>query len=213
MTVQREEENIKNNITGGNIYSIITNYRLPLILGTLGLVFVIISILFLTKREPESKISFIEQNNTLSDSAKIRVDINGAVVNPGVYDLDAGSRIGDLLMVAGGFSSSADRVWTAKYLNQAARLVDGGKIYIPEEGVSIINTTSVLGVGDNIENSANINLNSSSLIDLDTLPGVGQVTAQKIISGRPYQSIEELKRRKIVGNALFEKIKDLVVVY
>ena len=58
-----------------------------------------------------------------------------------------------------------------------------------------------------------ININNASESELDSLPGIGKVTAQKIISGRPYQTIKELKTRKIVGNSTFEKIKNLISVF
>ena len=57
-----------------------------------------------------------------------------------------------------------------------------------------------------------ININSASQTELEALPGVGPVTAGKIIDGRPYQTLEELKSKKAVGNALFEKIKDKLTI-
>ena len=69
--------------------------------------------------------------------------------------------------------------------------------------VRIQNKENTLGITTGL-----ININSASQSDLESLPGVGPVTAGKIIDGRPYQSIEELKSKKAVGNSLYDKIKD-----
>jgi competence protein ComEA len=62
------------------------------------------------------------------------------------------------------------------------------------------------------QSSSKISINSASEKELDTLPGIGEVTAQKIIQGRPYTSIEELKNKKIVKPTVYEKIKDLIAI-
>ncbi len=196
-----------------NLASMIRNYRVPMIVGAVGIVLIGLSVVLLTRKEAKPDVSFIEKSSTLSVKTKIKADIEGAVINPGVYEMIIGSRVDDLLIAAGGLASSADRVWIAKSLNRAAKLVDGGKLYIPKVADNITNSNAVLGSTDNINSKAKIDINSASIAELDSLPGVGQTTAVKIISGRPYQTIEELKTKKIVGNALFEKIKDLIGVY
>jgi len=86
--------------------------------------------------------------NVASDSAKtLTVEIFGEVINPGVYKLPDGSRVDDLLIVAGGFSSSADRVWADKYLNRAAKITDGQKVYIPLSVSSPAPRLPVVGEG------------------------------------------------------------------
>lgn len=143
----------------------------------------------------------------------ILVDIEGAVVRPGVYKLPQGSRIQDGLISAGGLSAKADREYIAKNFNLATPLTDGAKIYVPNiseavDGVSVLNASS-----EGIIVGALININSSSQSQLEELPGIGPVTAQKIIAGRPYSSVDELLNKKIVGAKVFEEIKGKISVY
>jgi len=162
---------------------------------------------------------------SVSAKSKLRVDIQGAVMTSGVYELDEGSRIIDALASAGGLSADADRSWLAKNLNQAAKIIDGGKIYIPS--VNEVNTGKIQNpksqIQGNLSNltssnalgitSALININTASKAELEALPGIGPVTADKIIAGRLYQTVEELKSRKIIGQSLYNKLKDLLTVF
>ena len=196
------------------ISKIASEYKIPIILGVVGTIFIVTSVLLLTKKSKSSGVQFVENESSVSagaSSSSIEADIQGAVINPGVYEMDLGSRVGDLIVLAGGLSSSADREWIAK--NQAARLPDGAKLYIHSVGEPIVDSGN--GADDilGISSDSVININSASESELDTLPGIGPVTSQKIIAGRPYQTIEELKERKIVGQATYEKIKDLIAVY
>ncbi|MCL4354638.1 ComEA family DNA-binding protein [Patescibacteria group bacterium] len=150
--------------------------------------------------------------NTQVDSnieAKIIIDVEGAVFKPGVYQISSSGRIQDGLIAAGGLNELADREWVAKNLNLAAKLTDGAKIYIPKAGeqVSIQNSSAVSSV-DGL-----ININIADSTSLDTLPGVGKVTAEKIINGRPYSSTTDLVAKKILGATAFEKIKDKISAY
>lgn len=193
--------------------SFVLEYKIPLILGFVGIVFILSSVLLLSKRNKPSSVTFIEQTSTPSASSSIVIDIQGGVQNPGVYELSVGDRIGDLIVKSGGLSSSADREWIAKNLNQAARLQDGTKVYIPRVGEPIADTvqgsTDILG----ISSDSVVDINLATQTELENLPGIGPVSAQKIISGRPYGSTEELKTKKVLGNATYEKLKDLIRVY
>lgn len=140
---------------------------------------------------------------------KIKVDVSGAVKKPGVYELEENSRVLDAVYAAGGFSSEVDTDKVAAELNLAAKVSDGQKIYVKRVG----ETNPGSNPGFNENSSGLINVNSATAKELDTLPGVGQVTAEKIISTRPYQTKEELVTKKAVGKATFEKIKDLISVY
>lgn len=149
----------------------------------------------------------------------IMVDVSGAVAKPGVYELTSDARVQDVLTKAGGLAENADHQVIAQKMNLAARLVDGQKVYVP-----FIGETSVLGSSsDNSTDSTGtdtfngvtgglVNLNLASQSELEDLPGIGEVTAGKIIKGRPYGSIQDIKDKKIVGESVYGKIKDLVTV-
>lgn len=142
-------------------------------------------------------------------SKSIMVDVAGAVQKPGVYALPSDSRVQDALIAAGGISANADSTIIAKTLNLAAKLSDGAKLYIPSLGELGTSTdTSVLGEG-----TAAININTATAQVLESLPGVGSVTANKIIANRPYVTIEELVSKKAVSQSVFTKIKEMVTVY
>lgn len=141
---------------------------------------------------------------------KIKVDVSGEVLNPGVYELDEGGRIEDAIYVAGGMTEGVDKDWVYKNLNLAQKLIDGTKVYLPNKNRLENSSTTIMGVTTN-QNS--ININTASFEELDKLIGVGPVTVQKIIENRPYQNIEELKTKKVVSNSVFEKIKNNISVY
>lgn len=195
------------------IQEFISLFRIPLIFGFGGIFLLILAIIVLTKQVTTgADVVFTTTDASPAASLVIHVDVAGAVENPGVYKLASGNRIQDALAIAGGLSASADRDWIEKNLNKAAKVTDGGKIYIPKVG-----ETSSRQTFSNLSNSSNlgvttgkININTASSTELEGLSGVGVVTAGKIISGRPYQTTYELKTKKIVGNALFEKIKDRI---
>jgi competence protein ComEA len=79
---------------------------------------------------------------------------------------------------------------------------------VTSEGTSSNSSGSVQG-----SSTGSVNINQATEEELDALPGVGPVTAQKIISNRPYQSVDDLVSKKAVGQSVFSKIKDQVRVY
>ena len=137
-------------------------------------------------------------------SAELVVDISGEVARPGVYKLPVNSRVEDALRASGGVTEGADINYIEKYLNRAAKIGDGQKLYIPARNAQL----SAL----NAQNDR-ININSASSGELEGLPGIGPVTAGKIIAGRPYQNISELIEKRIVGQKLYDQIKDLVSIW
>lgn len=152
---------------------------------------------------PEASVS--------ANKKPIVVDVQGAVEKPGVYTLPQDSRVNDALALAGGISSEADKGAVAKGINLASPLLDGMKLYIPYVGEEVVvtsvqNSQAVAGV----ETSGKIRLNSASSSELDSLPGVGPVTVDKIIQNRPYASLEELVNKKAVTQSVFDKIKDQI---
>ena len=183
---------------------------IPLLLGVFGLILLSYGVIHSINSGQVSSDQDIvfEEGNKEQSEAKIVVDIEGAVVTPGVYSLNSDARVKDALIVAFGLSSDADREWVAKNLNQAAKLNDGAKIYIPKEGEAV--KTSSQGF---VSTSGLININSASSSELESLSGIGPVTAGKIIENRPYTAIDELLTKKIVGSKVFDKIKEKISVY
>ena len=205
-----ESDNLPNS-SNSEIFRSISQYKIPIIFTGVGFIlFIIVIILQIRGSNQTGEVLF----ETASGSAKLKItfDIEGAVEKPGLYQLDEGARIEDILILSGGLSANANRSWVEKSLNRAAKLVDGGKLYIPSKGEAtgkISNTSeyNTLGI-----QAKSVNINSSSQSELESLPGVGPATAVKIISGRPYMTLEELKSKKIVGNALYEKIKEMIIL-
>jgi len=187
-------------------------FKLPIALSLVGLTLIIGGI-FASGINKQTAKDF--PKGSLVESTKvISVDVSGAVLQPGVYKLNDGSRIEEAIKVAGGFSSTANQEYISKYLNMAQKLSDGMKIYVSFAG-DPISPSSYVGQGTvvGVNTQAKININTASQSELEALPGIGPVTASKIISDRPYQSVEELLSKKIISKTVFGKIKDLVVVY
>lgn len=180
---------------------------LALALGVLGLVFLTSGILSMFSQQKED-IVFETGSEVSSESAKIAVDVSGAVLKPGLYTLSQDSRIQDALVAAGGLSEDADRDWIEKNLNLALKLRDGLKIYVPRQS----DQGFVQGAGE-VSGSSLININSATSRELESLPGIGPVTAGKIIHNRPYSSIDELSAKKVVSSKVFEQIKEKITAY
>lgn len=204
------------------LYPIVRKYWIPIILGVLGLIFLGYGLIGLVTSKSSSDVVLqkpsdqIGSNNN-DNTPKIIVDIEGAVISPGVYELPKDARMKDLIVKSGGLSASADRNWFAKNMNLASKLTDGSKIYIlavGEKADSASINTSVMGVGA-LQTSQNglININTGSSTELDSLPGVGPVTSAKIIQNRPYQEVADLLSKKVVGSKVFSQIKDKISVY
>jgi competence protein ComEA len=204
---------------------LITKFRYPILILLSGLILMGGGYFFF-KSGPGTSGTKVEvlgnsTENSATDSAKIiTVEISGAVITPGVYKLPDGSRINDLLVVAGGFSGKADRTWTDKYLNRAAKITDGQKVYIPPVGEQSTTSTASVGGGDQTISSTNssdsntfININTASLSQLDSLPGIGQVYGQSIIDHRPYSDPSELLSKGALKTSVYNKVKDLISVY
>lgn len=161
------------------------------------------------KNEPEDVV--FETAEETNAENKIVVDIEGAVVTPGVYSLNSDARVKDALVAASGLAQDADRDWVSKNLNLAAKLTDSAKVYIPRVGEQVF--TSSNGVAGVATQSNFININSASPSELESLPGIGPVTAKKIIDNRPYNLIDDLLTKKVVGSSVFQKIKEKIAVH
>ncbi len=194
-----------------SINEFISRYKIPILLSFVGLVLIVGGILssgLIVEPKSTKKSSYSPQSVVNSSQInQIKVDISGAVNNPGVHDVSAESRVEDAIKSAGGFSASASAEFVNKTLNLSAKVSDGQKIYIPFKGEN-----GPAAMGESFQSGGKISLNSGSLSEFDSLSGVGMVTAQKIINNRPYFVIEDLLVKKVVSKSVFEKIKDSLVV-
>jgi len=142
-------------------------------------------------------------------SQLVVVDVEGAVLHPGIIELPAASRVADAVEAAGGYSAEADLAAAAAQVNLAASLRDGQQIVVP-----VIGATSVGGGAGNGAGGL-VDLNSASPDELDALPGIGPVSVEKIVAAReerPFATLEELVTRKVLTNAQVDKIRDLVTL-
>lgn len=157
------------------------------------------------------QIEYLESDKTtdLGRSSGILVDIEGAVISPGVYQLPAESRIKDLLVLAGGYSELADRGYCEKNLNLAQVLKDGQKIYIPE----LSDTPGNRGYGEAKTTANKVNVNVASVSELDTLWGVGPARAATIVKNRPYATMEELISKGGMTKQIYEKNQEMISLY
>ena len=198
---------------GSKLENLVFANRLLFFYGLLGLLFVGVG-LFLYKSEllgSKTKVEVLGSFDAqVPNQAKVTVEIAGAIVKPGVYELLASDRVERLLIASGGLSANADREWISKNLNKAAKLVDGQKIYVPKEGEQELAPIKS-GSGRSGRLGEAININNASVAELDALSGIGAVRAQKIIDNRPFSSVEELLAKKILPKDVYEKIKDKVV--
>jgi competence protein ComEA len=157
--------------------------------------------------EPVAATSSSETGPGGGPSAALVIDVAGAVVSPGLHRLRPGARVGDAIEAAGGFAPRADLAASSQSLNLAQPLEDGAKVLVPELGLDRAATDS--GAADD----GRLDLNRASSSELESLPGIGPVTAGKIIAAREderFGAVRELRDRGLVGEKVFEDVKGLV---
>lgn len=176
------------------------------------------TIFFLRRSEPAALSITTATPRPTATMATILVDVRGAVNKPGVYSLAVGSRVQDALAVAGDVLANAD----TRNLNLARKLNDGEQLYVPMQGEVVVaptassrsSTTSRTPTAP--ASTGKVNINTATLTELDTLPGIGASIAQRIIDYRTqngdFKKVEDLKKVRGIGDALFEQIKDLIVL-
>ena len=168
----------------------------------------------------------VQERTEETENKKIIVHVSGAVKNEGIVELEEGARVANAIEKAGGVRDDA----YTKDINYALKLEDGMKIYVPtieeskqeKEEVNINSESSNYIISSNNtktnenSNGQKVNINNADESELDELPGVGPSTAQKIIQYRKengeFKSIDELKNVSGIGEAKFQKIKDLICV-
>ena len=147
------------------------------------------------------------------DPEVIIIDVAGAVKTPKVVTLPQGSRVEDAIRAAGGLSEEADLT----QINRAAFVADGEKLYIPKEGEEGDTKASSSAEESGTEPAAGkVNLNTAGSEELETLPGIGPVTANKIVTYRSkngaFTKLEDLKLVDGIGDKTFDDVKDQITL-
>ena len=168
-------------------------------------ILLVLMLAFLLKsvRSDSNEIS-IESAAVTPESEELYVDIGGAVERPGVYKVQAGTRLYEVIEMAGGIRSDAD-TYT---VNQAAFVTDGDKVIIP--------------IASNLDpeyardfDFSLININTASKEQLCSLTGIGDVIADRIIEYRTsnrFKTKEDIMSVNGIGASIFEKIEDSITV-
>jgi competence protein ComEA len=161
-------------------------------------------------RAPETpeRVIVVEPTQQPTVEALVVVHVSGAVQRPAVYELQDGLRVRDAIAAAGGAADGAD----PNALNLAAKLKDGQHVVVP---TLVVDPPSGSTVAAAPAEKKLLNLNTASAAELETLPGVGEVIAKRIVTYRAeagsFASVDELRTEKLVNEATFAKLRDLVV--
>ena len=198
-------------------------YRWSLTLLLIGLILIGLGV-FIAKDSvnlSSTEVEVLDSNtSSLEEVSEIVVEVSGAVESPGVFSFPSGARIENALIASGGISANADRIWIEKYLNRAAKIIDGQKIYIPriDEQSDVLNAKEK-GVYQNASSTQEssfenlINVNTATQKELESLWGIGPVYAQNIIEHRPYSNVEELLSKGIIKTNVYERNKEYLTIY
>lgn len=152
-----------------------------------------------------------EAVSTESGKESIFVYICGEIVNPGVYELNYGARMGDLVLLAGGFTENAN----INYNNLALKLADEQKVYIPSMDEAL-STQEASMPGQSEASTGKVNINKAGIEELMTLKGIGKSKAEKIIEYRNenggFKSAEDIMKINGIKKSAFDKIKDSICI-
>jgi len=189
-------------------------YRGYILITVINVIILGVVIVFL-RRPPQPEIIVTSPPPTATPlptptPPPVQVYVSGAVTHPDVYELPTESIIKDAIEVAGGATSEAD----LDRINLALPVADGQHIYVPQRGeesppISPPTESSSTTSG---QAEGKININTASQSEIETLPGIGPSRAQGIIENRPYDSIEDIQKVPGIGEVTFQKLKDLITV-
>ena len=161
-------------------------------------------------REPDLVAAPLEAVGEAPVRSVLVVHVVGEVQRPGLYRLRDGARIADAVRRAGGARHGADLA----ALNLAAPLVDGVQVLVPSRAASESAAPSSSGAGGAGGGVVAVSLSSATVEELDELPGVGPITAQKIVDYRaehgPFASVDDLDAVPGIGPTRIEQLRDLV---
>ena len=161
-------------------------------------------------REPDLVVAPLEPVAEAPARSILVVHVVGDVQRPGLYRLRDGARIADAVRRAGGARRSADLA----ALNLAAPLVDGVQVLVPSRAASESASSSSSGTSGAGGGVAAVSLSSATVEELDELPGIGPITAQKIVDYRaehgPFASVDDLDAVPGIGPTRIEQLRDLV---
>ncbi|MCJ7735823.1 MAG: helix-hairpin-helix domain-containing protein [Anaerolineae bacterium] len=140
----------------------------------------------------------------------IRVYVSGAVQAPGVYELEQGCIVADAIQVAGGAAAEAD----LECINLAQELRDQQQVHVPEVGEATPPPVVSGGSGASTESAGLVNINTAPVDELETLPGVGPSTAEKIVAFReangPFERVEDIQNVPGIGPVTFEEMREMI---
>jgi len=163
--------------------------------------------------QPIEEINLIESAEEAVQQ-QVFVDIKGAVMYPGVYELQSDQRIIDAVQLADGYMENAD----TQYVNHAQKVQDEMVIYIPIKGEQLgdVSTNLLMLPTESQNKEQKININLADVETLTTLPGIGPSKAQSILSYREengrFSTIDDLRNVSGIGDKTFEKLKDSITV-
>lgn len=154
------------------------------------------------------------ESSVESDRSTLYVHVSGSVANPGLYELEKGSRVFDAVQAAGGFTEESDD----NSCNLARVIEDGEHIVIPTKsaGPESEQASQEQNAGQGSDSAQLVNINTATAAELENLPGIGAATAQRIVSDRTangtFKSVSDLMRVSGIGEKKLAAIADLICV-
>lgn len=203
----------------------ITKWRIPLLIG-LGIVqgLIIIGLVFSNQKsaqtentdewllEMQSESESIFQEPEEQEPVFWVVDVKGAVMNPGIYEVAKNMRVQNAIDLAGGLLQNAE----TRHINFAQHVTDQMLLYIPVVGEEIVDIPYTQPNSPVEEGTSKININTATDLELQALPGIGEKKALQIINYRTengsFSTIEELMEVSGIGQKTFDTLKESITV-